>query len=83
MKEIVIEYLKKHYKDVLENEVKTISDNMFSYVDKKHNKHIIRVLNRSNYIENADVKTCKIGNYVLELVTIRGKDGNTSNSNSK
>ena len=80
-KEIVFEYLKKNYKDVSIEHIQEFSINMFSYVDKKGHKHIIRVLASKPCV--TDVKTVKFKDHYLEIVTRKDTNGNTSNSNSK
>lgn len=66
-KELVFEYLKKHYKDVLIENIEEFSIGMFSYVDKKGHKHIIRVISDKPYA--TDVKTVMFKGRYLEIVT--------------
>ena len=79
-KEIVFEYLKKNYKDVSIEHIQEFSINMFSYVDKKGHKHIIRVLASKPCV--TDVKTVKFKDHYIEKVTRKDTSGNTSKSNS-
>lgn len=82
-KDIVYDYLTKHYKDVsMDNIITEIPNNMYSYTDKKNNKHIIRIISINKYTferENLKRETKLIkynDKYALELVTVRNRDNN-------